>query len=214
MPPPMPRPSLPPPAALLALFLLPGCQAVLTETTATVAGIGGAGIADGLGANAALTTGIGLGVQAIGRAGLQYAQRLTHRAGQNRIAAAAGPLPVGGVGSWTTDHTIPVEPNEHGQVAVSRVISTGPLECKEIVFSVDTGQDETLQRSFFLAAICRNGNVMHVDIACRVCDARHISDVVTSFCPRRHSRIVAFGRSRSIGHRVRGGLLKSPQLKL
>jgi len=148
------------PAALPLLclsLLLPGCQALLTEATSTVAGITGASVASGVGADPAVTTGIGLGVQAIGRAGLQYAQRLTHRAGQDRIAAAAGPLPVGGVGSWATDHTIPVEPNEHGQVAVSRVISTGPLECKEIVFSVDTGHDETLQRGFFLAAICRNG---------------------------------------------------------
>ena len=96
---------------LLALLALPGCQALLTEAT---------------------STGIGLG-----RAGLQYAQRVTHSAAQDRIAAAAGPLPVGGVGGvggvgeWATDHRVPVEPNERGQVAVSRVISTGALECKE-----------------------------------------------------------------------------------
>ena len=110
-----------------------------------------------MGANAAATTGIGLGVQALGRAGLQYAQRLTHRAAQDRIAAAAGPLPVGAVGGWATDHTVPVEPNERGQVAVSRVIGTGALECKEIVFSVDKGRDERLRRGFYIAAVCRDG---------------------------------------------------------
>jgi hypothetical protein len=146
--------ALPP---LFFLAALPGCQALLTEGTSTVAGIGGASIADSVGANAATTTGIGLGVQAIGRAGLQYAQRVTHRAAQDRIAAAAGPLPVGGVGGWATDHAIPVEPNERGQVAVSRVISTGTLECKEIVFSVDTGQGEQLRRGFYIAAVCRDG---------------------------------------------------------
>lgn len=157
VPPPAPRrrrPALP----LLALLALPGCQALLTEGTSTLAGIGGAGIADGVGANAATTTGIGLGVQAVGRAGLQYAQRLTHRAEQDRIAAVAGPLPVGGVGEWATNHTVPVEPNERGQVAVSRVISTGPLDCKEIVFSVDTGRGERLRRGFYLAAVCRDGD--------------------------------------------------------
>lgn len=138
--------------------MLPGCQAVLTEATSTIAGIGGASVASGVGADAAVTTGIGLGVQALGRAGLQYAQRLTHRAEQNRIAAVAGPLPVGGVGDWATDHTIPVEANERGQVAVSRVISTGMLDCKEIVFSVDTRRDEQLRRGFYLAAICRDGD--------------------------------------------------------
>jgi hypothetical protein len=142
---------------VLALLALPGCQALLTEATSTTAGIGGASIADAVGANAATTTGIGLGVQALGRAGLQYAQRVTHRATQDRIAAAAGPLPVGGVGGWATDHTVPVEPNERGQVAVSRVISTGALECKEIVFSVDSGQGERLRRGFYLAAVCRDG---------------------------------------------------------
>ena len=141
----------------LALFALPGCQALLTEGTSTVAGIGGASIADGVGANAAATTGIGLGVQAVGRAGLQYAQRLTHRAAQDRIAGVAGPLPVGGVGAWATDHAVPVEPNERGQVAVSRVISSGPLECKEIVFSVDEGRGEALRRRFYIAAVCRDG---------------------------------------------------------
>ena len=137
--------------------MLTGCQALLAEGTSTVAGIGGASIADSVGANAATTTGIGLGVQAIGRAGLQYAQRVTHRAAQDRVAAAAGPLPVGGVGEWATDHAVPVEPNERGQVAVSRLISSGPLECKEIVFSVDTGRAERLRRSFYVAAVCRDG---------------------------------------------------------
>ena len=142
---------------LLVLLALPGCQALLTEGTSTAAGIGGASIAEGVGANAATTTGIGLGVQALGRAGLQYARRRAHRAQQDRIAAAAGPLPVGGVGAWATDHSVPVEPNERGQVAVSRVISAGPLECKEIVFSVDSGQGERLRRAFYVAAVCRDG---------------------------------------------------------
>jgi hypothetical protein len=148
------RPPVPP---LLAILALPGCQAVLTETTSALAGITGASVATSVGANAAATTGIGLGVQAVGRAGLQYAQRLTHRAAQDRIAAAAGPLPVGGVGAWATDHAVPVEPNESGQVAVSRLISGGALECKEIVFSVDSGRGERTRRGFYIAAVCRDG---------------------------------------------------------
>jgi hypothetical protein len=143
--------------ALLCAALLPGCQALLAEGSSTLAGITGASVASGVGADPAVTTGIGLGVQALGRAGLQYAQRRARRAGQDRIAAVAGPLPVGGVASWATDHTIPVEPNERGQVTVSRVISTGPLECKEIVFSVDAGGGERPRRGFYIAAVCRDG---------------------------------------------------------
>jgi hypothetical protein len=151
----LPRPPVP--VLLVLLLLLPGCQALMTETTSTVAGILGASVASGVGADPAVTTGIGLGVQALGRAGLQYAQRRTHRAEQDRIAAVAGPLPVGGTASWKTNHTVPVEPNEQGQVAVSRVISAGPLDCKEIVFSVEEGSGKDLTRAFYLAAICRDG---------------------------------------------------------
>ena len=61
------RPALP----LLALLALPGCQSLLTETTSAAAGIGGASIAAGVGANAAATTGIGLGVQALSRIALE-----------------------------------------------------------------------------------------------------------------------------------------------
>jgi hypothetical protein len=151
------RRAAPAATLLLCLAALPGCEALLAETTSTVAGIAGASVAEGVGANAALTTGIGLGVQALGRAGLQYAQRKTHQAAQDRLAAVAGPLPVGAVAAWKTDHTIPVEPNERGQVTVSRVISAGPLDCKEILFSVDSGEGDALKRAFFLAAICRDG---------------------------------------------------------
>lgn len=143
--------------ALLCPILLPGCEALLTETTSTVAGVTGASIANGVGAGAAATTGIGLGVQALGRTGLRYAERRTHRAAQDRIAAAAGPLPQGAVANWAANHTIPVEANERGQVTVSRVIGTGALECKEIVFSVETGQGERPRRGFYIAAICRDG---------------------------------------------------------
>ena len=58
--------------------------------------------------------------------------------------------------AWTTDHTVPVEPNERGQVAVSRVISAAPLECKEVVFSVDSGRSERLRRGFYITAVCRD----------------------------------------------------------
>ncbi len=143
---------------VLPLLALCGCQALLTEATSSVAGITGASVASGVGADAAVTTGIGLGVQALGRAGLQYAQRRIHRDAQDRIAAAAGPLPVGGVAAWETDHAVPLEANEQGEVTVSRVISDdAPLACKEILFSVHDDEAAPPRRAFYLAAICRDG---------------------------------------------------------
>lgn len=148
----------PPGAALLLLAaLLPGCAAVQGEGAADVAGIGGAAIADAVGGGAAVTTGIGFGVRAVTRTGLKYAQRRVHGAAQDRVAAAAGPLPVGGVALWNTDHSLPLEPEERGRVSVSRVVSAGEMDCKEIVFSVDTTERDAPRSAFYTATVCRDG---------------------------------------------------------
>ncbi len=132
---------------------LPGCAALVAESASTAAGVTGAGVSDAIGANAAATTAIGLGVQAVGRAGLQYAQRRAHGVAQDSIAHAAGSLPVGGVAQWSIRHTLPIEPDEAGEVTVARLIGAGGLECKEIVFSVDRKRE----RGFYTATICRDG---------------------------------------------------------
>jgi hypothetical protein len=138
---------------LFILAGLPGCNALLTEGTSTTAGVAGAGLADAIGANAAATAGIGLGIQAGARAGVQYAQRRAHGTAQSGIAAAAGPLPVGGVAHWSVHHPVPVEPDTQGEVTVARLIEAGSLSCKEIVFSVDAKE----RRGFYTATICRDG---------------------------------------------------------
>lgn len=136
--------------------LLPGCGALLREGTSAGAGVAGASLATRVGAGAAATTGIGLGAQAMARVGLQYGERRSHQGEQDHIASVAGPLPVGGVGRWRS-RTLPVELGERGEVTVSRVISAGTLDCKEIVFSVESWQDHALRRAFYTAAICRDG---------------------------------------------------------
>ena len=153
----------PPPLLALALLsgaLLPGCGELLSEGTSAGAGLGAAAIANGIGASATATTGIGLGVQAAARAGLHYAQRRAHGEAQARVAAAAGPLAVGAVAPWSVAHSIPIEPDERGQVTVARLISAGPIACKEIVFSVDAtseADDNVPARAFYTATICQDG---------------------------------------------------------
>jgi hypothetical protein len=139
---------------------LTGCNALYSEGATTGAGIGGAALAAKVTSNAAVATGLGLGVLAAAKAGVQYSQRVAHTASQDKIAAAAGPLAVGGVGTWTSTHTVPIEDDEHGRVTVSRLISTGPLDCKEIVFSVDqTATDKRpADSAFYVAAVCRSDN--------------------------------------------------------
>ena len=143
---------------LALLCCASGCSSLLNVGSAELAGVSGAALAGAITDNAAVATGIGLGVQAAGRAGLQYAQRRVHRAVQDQIAEAAGGLDVGAVAHWRADHRLPLERDEQGRVTVSRVISTQGLHCKEIVFSVDAVDNKEPRSGFYVAAVCRDGD--------------------------------------------------------
>jgi hypothetical protein len=60
---------------------------------------------------------------------------------------------------------VPIEDDEQGELTVSRVIVTAPasepvaLDCKEIVFSIDTTDQKILRRAFYTASVCRDGQV-------------------------------------------------------
>ena len=149
-------------AARLSLLSIPllglcSCGSVLTQGSADLAGVAGAGVASAVTSNGAVTAAIGLGVQSVASSSLAFVERRVHRAEQDRIAAAAGPLPVGGVAAWSVSHDIPIENDQHGDVSVSRVISEGELPCKEIVFSVDHDRKAGTQRAFYVSDICRDG---------------------------------------------------------
>jgi hypothetical protein len=154
-----------PEAAVLAVVAvavssaLSGCSSLYTEGATAGAGIAGAAIAGQVTNNAAVATGIGLGAVAAARAGVQYSQRVVHRNTQDGIAKIAGPLEVGAVAPWSVTHSVPIEDDEHGRVTVSRTISAGTLDCKEIVFSVDHIATKNVPASsaFYVASICRDG---------------------------------------------------------
>jgi hypothetical protein len=134
-----------------------GCSALINAGSAEVAGVGGAAIASAATSNAAAATGIGLGVQAAVRAGVQYAQRQVHRAVQDEIARAAGALAVGDVGYWQIEPAAKLEPHQQGRVTISRIISTVALQCKEAVFSVDSVVDKVPRSAFYVAIVCQDG---------------------------------------------------------
>ncbi len=145
---------------LLPLIICPpilcACGSLLSATTADVAGVAGAGIAGGISNNAAVGTGIGLGVAAGAAAGLRYVERRVHAAEQDQVAAAAGPLAPGEVASWNVVHDVPIEADQHGQLAVFRSIDAAGFRCKEIVFSVLTDKGEP--DGFYTSAICWDGS--------------------------------------------------------
>jgi len=136
------------------------CSSLYSEGAQTGAGIGGAAIASKVTSNASVATGIGLGALAAAKAGVQYSERIVHRNTQDSIANTAGRLDVGGVAPWSIVHTFPIEADEHGRVTVSRTISSGALDCKEIVFSVDheATKDAAASSAFYVAAVCRDGD--------------------------------------------------------
>lgn len=136
---------------------LSGCGSLLTASTADVAGIAGAGIANAVSKNPAAATGIGLGVAAAANAGLQYAERNVHRVEQDQIAQTAGPLAPGVVGHWSVTHTVPIENDEHGDLVVTRLVGAADFNCKEIVFSVDTIEKQVPKRAFYTATVCQDG---------------------------------------------------------
>lgn len=142
---------------MASLLMLAGCGSLLTEGTADLAGVAGAGIATSVTKSAAGAAAIGLGVRSVASEGLKYATRRIHRNEQDAIAQAAGPLEPGALQSWSIRHTLPIEKNEAGQVVVSRAFGAGAFRCKEIVFSVDTITRQGPQREFYTATICQDG---------------------------------------------------------
>ncbi len=140
-----------------SLLMLSGCGSLLTEGTADVAGIAGAGIASGVTKSAAGATAIGLGVRSVASESLKFATRRVHGNEQDAIAQAAGPLEPGALQTWSIRHTLPIENDEAGQVVVSRAFGAGAFQCKEIVFSVDTATRQGPRREFYTATICQDG---------------------------------------------------------
>jgi hypothetical protein len=139
---------------------LSGCSSLYSEGATAGAGVAGAALAAKVTSNAAVATGIGLGAVAAARAGVQYSERVVHKNTQDGIAKIAGPLEVGAIAPWSVTHSVPIEDDEHGRVTVSRTISTGVLDCKEIVFSVDQTATKNVPASsaFYVASICRDGD--------------------------------------------------------
>ncbi|GGP17792.1 hypothetical protein [Silvimonas iriomotensis] len=129
-----------------------------SETAVAGAGVAGAAVAAKVTSNATVATGIGLAAVAGARQAVQYSQRELHRDQQLNIAAVAGPLAPGKVAAWKWNPSMPLEPAADGRVTVSRIVSSGELNCKEIVFSViehDTGV--TSPEAFYVSTICKAG---------------------------------------------------------
>jgi hypothetical protein len=148
---------------MLLLLGLGGCSSLLTQGAGAGGGVGGAALANAFTKNGAITAGAGLGAQALAITGVQYLEKRVHGAEQDAIAGAAGNTPVGGVGQWRVVHDVPIENDEHGEVSVTRLImpelpgGAPVFDCKEIIFSVDTKRHHQVNRDFYTADVCLDG---------------------------------------------------------
>ncbi|MDO9710039.1 hypothetical protein [Paracraurococcus lichenis] len=137
-------------AALLATMLLGGCNSVgdLVGAATGTAAAAGSG-------NPALGIAIGVGSRAVVDWGWRRVSRRWHRTEQEAIATAAGEAPIGEPRPWQVRHSLPIG-NERGEVRVLRDIETPLAACREIAFSVESGEGDAARRAWYLTSLCRD----------------------------------------------------------
>jgi hypothetical protein len=137
--------------APLLIMALGGCHFIGDLAGAAAGGAAAAGSA-----NPAVGIAVGVAVNSGIDALTSHVVRMRQRAEQDAIATEVASLNVGDVRQWKIEHTVPIG-NEHGQVRVTRVIATPLTLCKELVFSVESGGGETLNRRWYSTQVCQNG---------------------------------------------------------
>ena len=142
--------ALPP---LLAMCLvLSGCKAFPQISAAVVGGAAG-----GATGNPAVGFVVGVATDAAVTYVVRTYGRRRQKAEQDAIAEIAGQVPLNTEANWKIEHDIPIG-DEHGVLQVVRQIDNPLTSCREIVFSVDEGDGETLRRAWYGASVCRQAN--------------------------------------------------------
>lgn len=138
-------------------FLLSALAAVPLGGCNSVGGIAGAvtGTAAAVGSgNPAVGLLVGVGTRAVADEGLRRVSRRWSRTEQDALAAAVGGMAVGEVRPWEVRHDLPIG-NKRGEVRVLRAVESPLAECKEALFSVESGEGAEAARRWFLTSACR-----------------------------------------------------------
>jgi hypothetical protein len=135
------------PILSLGLAALGGCRFAGELIAAGAGGASGAATA-----NPAVGIVVGIAVNSGIDASIDYFTRKRQQAEQDAIAGEVATMTVGERRPWKIRHDIPIG-NEHGEVEVTRMINTPLTLCKELVFSVDDGE----QRDWYATEACRQG---------------------------------------------------------
>lgn len=137
------------PFVILALVALGGCRFAGDLAGAAAGGASGAATA-----NPAVGIAVGLAVHSGIDATVNYITRKRQQAEQDAIAGQVATMQVGERRLWKIQHDIPIG-NEHGEVQVTRTISTPLAWCKDLVFSVES--DDAKRQAWYATQACRQG---------------------------------------------------------
>jgi len=122
--------------------------------------IGGAAVGIGLGgitADPLIGYAAGVGAQAAITALQKYLSRKLHQGEQDNIARIVSTLPVGESAPWKIHYDIPIG-NEHGDVTVTRIISSPLTTCKEVAFTIITSNKPGAVRPIYITSACRQSD--------------------------------------------------------
>jgi hypothetical protein len=133
------------------LLLLSGCQFV---NQLVAAGAGGAAAAAT--GNPVVGIAVGVGVNAGIDAALNYTARKWQQGEQDALADEVATMQPGERRPWKIEHFIPIG-DEHGEVEVVRLITNPLTECKELVFSVQSGDGAAIRQDWYTTDACRDG---------------------------------------------------------
>lgn len=139
--------------ALLLASALAGCNTIGSITGAV------AGIATGTATtNPAVAIGVAIGVKAAtDQVGRSIGRRMKQTE-QDAIASVVGDMRAGDSRTWEVKRMVPYGEGR-GEVRVTRVIDTPLARCKEILFSVEQGEEEReVSRSWFTASVCQQAD--------------------------------------------------------
>lgn len=142
------------PLLLLLLAAAPlgvgGCSSaggIAGAVTGTAAAVGSG--------NPAVGILVGVGTRAVADEGLRRVSRRWSRTEQDALAEAVGRMAVGEARPWEVRHSLPFG-DKRGEVRVLRAVETPLADCKEVLFSVDSGKaPELAARRWFLTSACR-----------------------------------------------------------
>jgi hypothetical protein len=135
---------------LVICLFLPGCAA-LGDVTGAVAGL----VSGAITANPAIGIGVGVSVRAATNEAAKYVSRKRQQNEHDAIAAAVAETDVNETRVWAVDRR--VTGDAHGEVRVIRIIQTSLALCKEALFSVVSGDGDTVRRLWFSTTACEEG---------------------------------------------------------